>query len=161
MCPDWELNWWPFALWYDTNPWSYTDQGYDFPFFNWSDFSKDYLFNFTKIINLFFHLFIHSLVDSYMYPGQGSNLQPWCIGDSALTNWATYPGFIYLKKKFLVLLNQLLFFKKTIVYAFIIINFFFGTCSLFSIFLRVFLKRFYLFIYRERGKEGNREGEEH
>ena len=26
-----------------------------------------------------FHLFMHSLVDYCMCPGQASNLQPWCI----------------------------------------------------------------------------------
>ena len=32
-----------------------------------------------KNIDLLFHLFMHSLVDSHMCPDQGSNLQPWCI----------------------------------------------------------------------------------
>ena len=30
-------------------------------------------------INVLFHLLMHSLVDSCMCPGQGSNLQSWCI----------------------------------------------------------------------------------
>ena len=31
-------------------------------------------------INMLFHLFMHSVADSYMCPDQGSNLQPWCTG---------------------------------------------------------------------------------
>ena len=31
-------------------------------------------------IDLLFHLFMHSLVDSGMCPDQGLNSQPWCIG---------------------------------------------------------------------------------
>ena len=30
-------------------------------------------------LDLLFHLFMHLLVDSFMCPDQGSNLQPWCI----------------------------------------------------------------------------------
>ena len=33
-----------------------------------------------KNTDLLFHLFMHSLVDSYMCPDQGSNPQPWYIG---------------------------------------------------------------------------------
>ena len=33
-----------------------------------------------RSIDLLFHLFIHSLVDSCMCPDQGSNTQPWHIG---------------------------------------------------------------------------------
>ena len=43
---------------------------------------------------LFFHLLMHSLVDSCMCPDWGSNPQPWCIGDNILTNWATWPGLL-------------------------------------------------------------------
>ena len=35
---------------------------------------------YEKMNGLLFHLFMHSLVDSYMCPDQGLNLQHWHIG---------------------------------------------------------------------------------
>ena len=46
-------------------------------------------------INLF-HLFIHSLVNSYMCPNWGIKPTTLAYWDDALTNWATWLRFIYI-----------------------------------------------------------------
>ena len=44
-------------------------------------------------IDLLFHLFMHSLVDSCVCPDQGWNPQPWCIGTTFQpTGMASQPG---------------------------------------------------------------------
>ena len=47
-----------------------------------------------KNIHLFFHLVMHSLVDSCMSSDQGSNQQPWCIG--ICSNQLSYPARTFL-----------------------------------------------------------------
>ena len=42
-------------------------------------------------IDLLFPWFMHSLVDSWMYPDQVSDLQPWLFWAMLLTNWRTQP----------------------------------------------------------------------
>ena len=44
--------------------------------------------------NLLFHLFMHSLIDSYTRPGLGWNRQPWYIKDDVLTNWKLLQMFL-------------------------------------------------------------------
>ena len=45
-----------------------------------SEREKERKKEYEKMNGLLFHLFMHSLVDSYMCPDQGLNLQHWHIG---------------------------------------------------------------------------------
>ena len=49
-----------------------------------------FFIDFERNVYLLFHLFMHSLVASYMCPARGSNLQLWRVG--LLSNQLSYPA---------------------------------------------------------------------
>ena len=84
MCPNWESNGWPFSSQAGTQSTEPHQPG-----------QKNNLFLFFKErkrnINLLFHSFMHSLVDSCRCLWPGIEPKPWCMGHSP-TNRATRPG---------------------------------------------------------------------
>ena len=68
------------------NPLSHTSQGC-------FDFLNIYLLIWERNSGLVFHLSLHSLVDSCLFPDRKWNLQPFGVRHGAPTRWAT-PGMI-------------------------------------------------------------------
>ena len=79
MCPNWESNLQPFSLQDDAQPTEPHQRG----LFFWEKKTNYWLIlEREKERDLLFYLFMHSLVDSWLFSDQGSNPQPQCIGST-------------------------------------------------------------------------------